>query len=127
MPTFGPCGGYENFPGSQSDVSIQPSIELISQELEVDLLAVFATVARMIMEQLNDAVPAVEDEPGESNLVTHMRNYALRLSNLEPVELEKSFIKPTSLSIPRHPISERVYTPGGTSDQLQLKICQRRS
>ena len=25
--------------------------------------------------------------------VTHMRNNALRLSNLEPVELEKSFIK----------------------------------
>jgi hypothetical protein len=84
---------YENFPGSQSDVSIQPSIELISQELEVDLLAVFATVARMIMEQLNDAVPAIDDEPGESNLVTHMRNNASRLSNLEPVELEKSFIQ----------------------------------
>jgi hypothetical protein len=85
--------GYENFPGSRSDISIQPSTELISQELEADLLAVFATVARMIMEQLNDTVPAVEDKPGESNLVTHMRNNALRLSNLEPVELEKSFIK----------------------------------
>jgi hypothetical protein len=85
--------GYENFLGSQSDVSIQPSIELISQELEVDFLAVFAAVARMIMEQLNDALPAIEDKPGESNLITHMRNNALRLSNLEPVELEKSFIK----------------------------------
>jgi hypothetical protein len=85
--------GYENSPGSQSDVSIQPSIELISQELEVDFLAMFAAVARMIMEQLNDALPAIEDKSGESNFISHMRNNALRLSNLEPVELEKSFIK----------------------------------
>ena len=87
--------GSENYPGSQSDVSlhVQPSIELISQELEVDLLAIFAAIARMIMEQLTDAPPAIEDKPGESNLVTHMRNNALRLSNMEPVDLEKSFIK----------------------------------
>ena len=87
--------GCENLPGSQSNVSlqVQPSIELISQELEVDLLAIFAAVARMIMEQLTDALPVIEDTPGESNLVTHMRNNTLRLANLEPVDLEKSFIK----------------------------------
>lgn len=87
--------GCENYPGSQSDVSIhlQPSVELISQELEVDLLAIFAAVARMIMEQLNDALPAIEGKAGESDLVAHIRNNALRLANLEPVELEKAFIK----------------------------------
>ncbi|KAF7505372.1 hypothetical protein GJ744_000993 [Endocarpon pusillum] len=87
--------GCENFTGSQSDISlhVKPSIELINQELEVDLLVIFAAVARMIMEQVNDTLPAVEDEPGESNLVTHIRNNALRLSTLDPVKLEKSFIK----------------------------------
>lgn len=47
----------------------------------------------MVMEQLSDTLPAIEDTSGESNLVTYMRNNTLRLANLEPVELEKSFIR----------------------------------